>query len=500
MSVEIEEVTSATRLLKLVLPSDDVGNEINDVARKLTKTVSVPGFRKGRVPVDVVKRRFADRIRNDAITALVEVRVKDVLTERGISPIRQPQIEGYSVDDVSNDHQITLSYEVMPEVDDPSLIGEKITKPILNLSEADVDKVIKIWQKQFQVWEPADRPVTSNDKVLTKLVPMKDGSPLWESPQEIDLQIDEDEELSEVKQACIGKSKGDKFTVKSVFDTPPSTDDSTDDSNEKQTEPEQQEIEYSIEILKVEQPKVGEFNEVIEKKLGVNRLDHEEFRTRAEKEIVQECEQQREHFMRLNALMLLMKRNPFTPPESIVGSQVIKYLQANGFSEEKIAQEIKRQFESPIVRMFYTRATADLKTAMILDKVQADRQIRIEDSEVDAYIESSYGDGSQALANLNDPEVDLDVFNHIKQSQAMEYRQHKLIDTVLEDAEIEEVNMSLDEFDAWVDSIKNPPVEPSEPLEETADETAEPDSRETAQDMSVIVDALGNPIDKSKSN
>ena len=496
MSVEIQEVSSATRLLKLVLPSDEVGNEINDVARKLTKTVSVPGFRKGRVPVDVVKRRFADRIRNDAITALVEVRVMDVLTERGISPIRQPQIENYSVDDVSNDHQITLSYEVMPEVDDPSLVGEKITKPILNLSEADVDKVIKIWQKQFQAWEPADRAVAPNDKVLTKLVPMKEGSPLWESPQEIDLQIDEDEELSEVKEACIGKSKGDKFTVKSVFDTPPSTD----DTKEEQTEPEQQEIEYSIEILKVEQPKVGEFNEVIEKKLGVNRLDHKEFRTRAEKEIVNECEQQREHFMRINALTLLLKRNPFTPPESIVGSQVIKYLQANGFSEEKIAQELKRQFESPIVRMFYARAAADLKTAMILDKVQADRQIRIEDSEVDAYIESSYGDGAQELANRNDPEAALDAFNHIKQSQAMEYRQHKLIDTVLEDAEIEEVNMSLDEFDAWVDSIKNPPVEPGEQLEETADKTVESDSQETAQDMSVIVDALGNPIDKSKSN
>ena len=496
MSVEIEEVTSATRLLKLVLPSDEVGNEINDVARKLTKTVSVPGFRKGRVPVDVVKRRFADRIRNDAITALVEVRVKDVLTERGISPIRQPKIEGYSVDDVSNDHQITLSYEVMPEVDDPSLVGEKITKPILNLSESDVDKVIKIWQKQFQLWEPADRPVAPNDKVLTRLAPMKDGSPLWERPQEIDLQIDEDEELSEVKQACIGQSKGDKFTVKSVFDTPPSTD----DSNEKQTEPERQEIEYSIEILKVEQPKVGEFNEVIEKKLGVNRLDHEEFRTRAEKEIMKECEQQREQFMKMHALMLLLKRNPFTPPESIVGSQLVKYLQANGFSEEQIAQEIKRQFESPVVRMFHARAMADLKTAMILDKVQADRRITIEDSEVDAYIESSYGDGAQALANLNDPEVDLDMFNHIKQSQAMEYRQHKLINTVLEDAEIEEVNMSLDEFDAWVDSIKNPPVEPGEQFEETADKTVESDSQETAQDMSVIVDALGNPIDKSKSN
>ena len=496
MSVEIQEVSSATRLLKLVLPSDEVGNEINDVARKLTKTVSIPGFRKGRVPVDVVKRRFADRIRNDAIMALVEVRVKDVLTERGISPIRQPKIEGYSVDDVSNDHQITLSYEVMPEVDDPSLIGEKITKPILSLSEADVDKVIKIWQKQFQAWEPADRAVAPNDKVLTKLVPMKEGSPLWERPQEIDLQIDEDEELSEVKQACIGQSKGDKFTVKSVFDTPPSTD----DTKEEQTEPEQQEIEYSIEILKVEQPKVGEFNEVIEKKLGVNRLDHKEFRTRAEKEIVKECEQQREQFMKMHALMLLLKRNPFTPPESIVGSQLIKYLQANGFSEEKIAQEMKRQFDSPIVRMFYARAAADLKTAMILDKVQTDRQIRIEDSEVDAYIESSYGDGAQELANLNDPEVDLDMFNHIKQSQAMEYRQHKLINTVLEDAEIEEVNMSLDEFDAWVDSIKNPPVEPGEQSEETADKTVESDSQETAQDMSVIVDALGNPIDKSKSN
>lgn len=496
MSVEIEEISSATRHLKLVLPSVDVGNEINDIARNLTKKVSVPGFRKGRVPVEVVKRRYADQIRNDAITALVEERVKDALTERGISPIRQPHIENYTVDDDSDNHEITVSYEVMPEVDDPSLNDEKIIKPVVELSEEDVDKVINIWQKRHQVWDPVDRPVELNDKVLTKLVPIKDGAPLWESPQDIDLQIDEDEDLSEVKAECIGKSKGDKFTVKCVYKIPPSTDESTGEKSE----PENQEIEYSVEILNVEQPRAGEFDDVIANKLGVSRLDDKDFRKRAIAEIEKECEQQREYYMRIQASALLMKRNPFTPPESIVGSQFIKYLQANGFSEEQIAHEIEHQFESPVVRMFYTRAMADLKMAMILDKVQADREIKIEDSEVDAYIESNYGDESQELAGSDNPEEDLHVFNHVKQSRAMEYRHNKLIDAVLEDAEIEEVEMGLDEFEAWVDGIKKPAPEPSEELADVAEETPTPDSQEAAGDVSVIVDASGNPISKSKSN
>ena len=124
MEVEIEEVNSASRRMKFVLPGTEVGQEVNQIAKKMTKTVSVPGFRKGKVPLAVVKRKFYDQIKNDAIMALVGGRVEGELKEREIEPFSQPYIEDYTVDDESEDYQITVFYEVLPEFDDPTLAGE----------------------------------------------------------------------------------------------------------------------------------------------------------------------------------------------------------------------------------------------------------------------------------------------------------------------------------------------------------------------------------------
>lgn len=498
MDVVIEEVSSATRRMKFVLRGDEVGNEVSQITREMAKTVSVPGFRKGRVPAAVVKRKFSDQIQNDAIISLVGDRVKAAMKERDITPIRQPYIENYAVADESEDYEITVSYEVYPEVDDPTLTGEELVNPIVELSEADIDKVIERWHVAHQAYETIEGPITKGDQVHASIELFADGESKWGQAQQVVLNTGDTDEnnLQEITDACIDKQAGDKFTV-TVVDTVLA--EPGESSSETESEVNQIESQFEVEVVRISRPKPGQFNEEFLERLGVAGPDDKNFRTRARAEIETQWQRERERILRDQALTLLLQRNSFIPPESIISRQLMEYLKSNGLGEQQIVTEMKQGIESPLMRMTYAQVVADLKFSMIFERIQSDRNIEFDESEIDEIVADKMQNAPLESAQQSEPVYRM-MMENIRQASMVEYQRNKLVDAVLEDVSKVDQTMGLDDFEAWAESVrKSMQAQPDQALE--SDQPVDSESEEVApqSDMSVIVDTAGNPIDKSKS-
>ncbi len=498
MDVVIEEVSSATRRMKFVLPGEDVDKEINQITREMVKKVSMPGFRKGRVPATVVKRKFGDQIQNDAIMTLVTDRVKAELSERGIEPIRQPYIENYTVADQSDDYEITVSYEVIPEVNDPTLTGEEMVNPIVELSETDIDEVIDRWHETHLAYESVDGPVVSGDRVTASIERFVDGESIWGQAQRVVLKTDDADadELREITDACLDKKIADKFSV-TVVDTVLAED--AEEPVEVASESSQLETQIEVEVLSIDRPKPGELREEFLNHLGVTGVDDPDFRDRARAEIERVWQRERERIMRDQAMTLLFERNTFTPPESIVIRQVFEYLKANGLNEQQIAAEMQRGLESEMFGMMYPRVAADLKFSMIFDRIQSDRNIEFEEGEIETYLEDALP-STAAVSTQESEAVHQMMLDNIRRSGIAEYQRNKLIDAVLEDVDKKDQTMGLEEFEQWAQSVRKAmQPEPDQVLDVDQSVAAEPEEAASESDVSVIVDAAGNPIDKSKS-
>lgn len=498
MEVVIEEVNSASRRMKFVLPGTEVGQEVNQIAKKMTKTVSVPGFRKGKVPLSVVKRKFFDQIKNDAIMALVGGRVEDELKEREIEPFSQPYIEDFTVDDETEDYQITVFYEVLPEFDDPTLAGEDIVNPVVKLTEDDVDTVIERWQKMHQAFETIDEPATRNDRVLLQIEQFRDGKSAWGEAQAFVLDLDDEKsEIPEVVEACIGKSKGDKFSVDLNLTESAQGEEFTE---AEKTDIGQNSTEYKIEIFFVQRPIPGEFTDELLETLGVSGRDDEKFRTRARERIESMCDKERLECLRNLTSALLLRRNSFTLPESMVITRSNQLMKLSGLTKEVIEEEFKKGIESEFVRTSYFRALVDLKLELMIDRLVTTRKIPIEGDDIESYIDEKINN-SDLLSEDDSEDARMKKIERLRPSYTFEYLRNKALDTVVLDAEPVEKEMDLGEFENWAQEtrrfLERGPDEGSESDESVAAET-ETDSAEE-ESISLIVDASGNPIEKSKS-
>ncbi len=495
MDAEIIELTSATRSMNLVLPAEVVRNEISQRTRKMTKTVFLPGFRKGKIPFSVIKKRFGDEIREDAIFELAHDYADKVLKDRGIIPFSEPFFQNYTVDEETDDYSVNLIFEIVPEVGDPTLDGATIEKPVLKLTEEDIDTVIDRWHTDHLAYESVVEPATREDRVLTNAEPFTDGKSLWGSAQKITIDLaDENDYLPEIGDACVGKSKGDEFSVKIEFRDLNLESDSSEQDSARSDEVER---EYRIEILDVLRGKPGELDENFLQSHNLTGPDDENIRLRAREVTEKDIEREKQEQMRNQATRALLNRNAFAPPESLVYRRAVNSLRAIGLTEEEITKELEQEQKSIKMTMAIFTAMGDLKLQMILERVQKDRNVTYEESEVEAYIAEQEGwnllESEEDRRNLIENMSDDTRSNYIRK-----YQENKLIDVVMQDANFIEEEMSLQEFEDWVfdehrfsDETSLSDTDLLTPDEAEAD--LQPSQEES---VSLIVDSTGAPIEK----
>src|SRR5437588_11051175 len=84
---------SCRRELELEIPAEEVSKKIESVAKEFARLATIPGFRRGKAPVSLIRRRFADDIKGEVLQTLVPERVEKALAEQKLSPVTQPKVE-----------------------------------------------------------------------------------------------------------------------------------------------------------------------------------------------------------------------------------------------------------------------------------------------------------------------------------------------------------------------------------------------------------------------
>src|SRR5215212_723120 len=93
MKTDFQDVSETQKKITIEIPSDIVDAEINRVAKGYSKQARIPGFRPGKVPSTIIKRRFKDQIFHDVMHGLIPRAIDEALQERGIEPVDTPNIK-----------------------------------------------------------------------------------------------------------------------------------------------------------------------------------------------------------------------------------------------------------------------------------------------------------------------------------------------------------------------------------------------------------------------
>jgi trigger factor len=170
VKVDYIEESAVRKALTFEVEAERVQVEIDTRARELARKVKLPGFRPGKVPVEVVKRRFKDEILGEAAEAIVNKVVFDELDGRGLKPLAPPKVEEVKLEE-GQPMSFKAVFETLPLIELPDWKGLRVTAKGPAVAEEDVDKEIDRLREEAARYDPVDeaRPTQAGDYVLLDL-------------------------------------------------------------------------------------------------------------------------------------------------------------------------------------------------------------------------------------------------------------------------------------------------------------------------------------------
>ncbi len=217
MQVSVETTDGLERKLTITVPSDRVDSVINARLEEAAKTIRLNGFRKGKVPLKVVKNKFGSGVRQEVVGELMSQTYYEAISQEGLRPAGQPRIEP-AVMEEGQDLEFTAVFEIYPEVQLPDFSRISAEKLVADVTDNDIDEMIETLRKQRQTWEEIEKEAAEKDMVNIDYVGKKDGEE-FEGGKAAgqSLVIGAGRMIPGFEEGLIGKRAGDSFTLPLTF-------------------------------------------------------------------------------------------------------------------------------------------------------------------------------------------------------------------------------------------------------------------------------------------
>jgi trigger factor len=174
MKSELKEVSPTQKEIRLTIDAEAVKEAYGKVSKKYAQRASVPGFRKGYAPLDVVRLRFKDEIKSEVLQEVVPGEVAAAIQEHDLHPLSEPHLHLEDQDTVkvngSEPLSLHIHVEVMPEIPDPKFEGIEVTRRVKPVSDSEVEDLIaERLQKEAALIPVEGRASEIGDTVIADL-------------------------------------------------------------------------------------------------------------------------------------------------------------------------------------------------------------------------------------------------------------------------------------------------------------------------------------------
>lgn len=460
MNTELIEISPTRREIKIEIEPEAVREVYDKVSRKYAQKASVPGFRKGFAPLDVVRLRFRDEINSEVMQQLLPEKITEAIREHNQAPLTEPHVHLANQEDLKlNGTQpvsINIHFDVMPEIPAPEYKNIELTRRVRPVADAEIEDVIEERRQEQSVLIPVENRKSENgDTVIVDLTGTfadePDAEPIVADNLEIPLGDEVIEAAFTENLLGVEEDEEKQFTVSypAEFSSPGLAGKT---------------VNYKAKIKSVGKVEVPELNDEWVQTLDEGYESLEELRKKLRDDMEQLAEADANARLRVNAVAKLIERHDFEIPSALLDIQARNLL--NNFAQDLAQRGVDlSKVDNNFVEMAYeqmrTQAERDVRGAMLLEKVAELENVEVSEEEIAEEIEK--------MADYYRVSTE-EIRNSLKQQQngeaniANNLRTRKAIEAIVEHAKIQEGE--------W--------VEPSQATLETENKSEEPEP-ETAK-------------------
>jgi trigger factor len=327
----VENLGTLERRVSMALAADDIERKVDERLKKLARSVRMPGFRPGKVPLKLIAQTYGPQVRSEVLGDAVQKSFTDAVKEANLKVAGYPKIE--KKDPASTALEFNATFEIYPEVKVGDLASATIERPQLEVDDAAVDKTIQILRKQRTRFEPAERPARDEDRVTVDFKGTIGGEafPGGEA-NDFAFAIGAGRMLPEFEAAARGMAPGEQKSFELTFPA---------DYHGKEVAGKT--ASFAMTLKKIEEPRIPEVDADFAKALGVADGDTGKMRTEVRANVEREVKKRVEARTKEQALQALLGVTPLEVPKPLVGMEAtsmaeraVADLKARGVNPEQV--------------------------------------------------------------------------------------------------------------------------------------------------------------------
>ena len=415
--------------MNVVVTIGDLDAKVEKRLNEISRTIKMDGFRPGKVPLNVVKKRHGAEVRQDFSGEIIQKSFYDAVTKEDLNVAGYPTFESF--DEKDGNIEFVAKFEIFPKVKLPDFAKLKVTKIVADIEDKDVDNMILKLREQKQSWKPASaaKKAKKGDQVIISFVG-KDAKKEFDggSANDVPLELGSGRMIPGFEDGIIDMKKGDEKVINVTF---PKDYQSEDLAGKKVT--------FDITVHSVQTKVLPELDEEFVKSLGIKDGKEEslitEIKTNMQKEITRAVENKN----RTEVLDTLSDSVKIELPKSVINQEASQLMQRQ--IEQLQQQGVKPEDVGLSIDAFMPEAERRVKLGLVLGDIIKKNKIKGSEKDRKKFIEdqaSSYEDPAEVVNwYAQNPDAQREIDSIIVEKQVSEL--------ILEKAKVKEVKKSFDE-------------------------------------------------------
>lgn len=430
MQVSLETTSGLERRLTVGVPAEQVENEVQKRLQQAARTVSIKGFRKGKVPLSVVKQRFGAGVRQEVVGEVISRSFYEAAVKENVKPAGQPSIEPKQLE-AGKDLEYVATFEVYPSVALSDLSAFEIKRDKAQVTEADIDNMIAVLRKHQAAWTAVDRAAQNDDQVNINFVGTKDGVEFAGGKADNqNLVLGSGSMIPGFEEGIVGLKAGEQKTIEVTF---PEDYQSEELKGAK--------AEFSITVNSVSEAELPELNEDFFKKFGVEQGGLEQFRKDVAANMSRELNNALKAKVKVQVMDALLAAHTVDVPKALVANEieVLRNQMMQRFGGQRQNFDIKSLLPDT---MFEEEAKRRVSLGLIVGEIVKTAQLKPETERVNALI-------AEIASTYQEPEEVVQYYNSNRElmagveSAALE---DQVVDHILAGAKVSDEETTYEEI------------------------------------------------------
>ena len=418
ISTEIKKLSSCKKELTITIEKEDLEPIREQQTKRVRKDVQIPGFRKGKAPVGLVKKSYGEHIEAYTMDAAIEAGLRHAAEENKLYIVGTPEAKTMDMND-DGAFVTVIDVETYPEIEPQKYKGLDLTKDVYEVTEKLVDDTINRLRKEKAEITVVDGAAEENHIVHMDMQELgEDGKPLAGKKYEnISVHIGEGKFDPDLEKQLIGLKADDEKEIEKTY---------PEDFPQKEYAGKRE--RYSVKIKNIEQESLPELNDEFVKDLGESFETIDDLRKATRENLEHHYLHESENRLSADLSQLLIEENAFDIPDSMVQDYLDRVVEDMKRQDPKLKEDMIRQ-------QYQNEALFTMKWAYLREAIGKKENITVDESDEQKFFDELK---EEKLAEVYKSNPQL--MERVKE----DIRNKKIFDFLIENSNVTENEIKLD--------------------------------------------------------